>query len=111
MLNYRYSDYTIEQLREEVEVLKKKANEAESLGDLSQVAINERKIQIVLSYMLNPDDFSANDIHELNGDPGHTFKINYINGVIAWGHRINLLGKLYEDEEALPISLLGDQVK
>lgn len=109
-MNYRYSDYTIEQLREEVELLKKKAYEAESLGKVSRVAINERKIQIVLSYMLNPEDFLTNDVHELKGDPGHTFKINYINGVIAWGHRINLLGELYEEEEALPISLLGDRI-
>lgn len=110
-MNYRYSDYTIEQLREEVEVLKKKAQEAESLGNVNRIAIYERKVQIVLSYMLNPDDFHSNDIHQLNGDPGHTFKINYINGVIAWGHKINLLGELYEDEVALPISLLGDQIK
>lgn len=110
-MNYRYSDYSVEQLREEVEVLKKKAREAESLGKVSRIAIYERKLQIVLSYMLNPDEFYPNDIHQLNGDPGHTFKINYINGVIAWGHRINLLGELYEEEEALPISLLGDIVK
>lgn len=108
MKNYRYSDYSVEQLREELEILKKKAHEAESLGEVSQVAIHERKIQIVLSYLLNPDDFNSNDIHELHGDPGHTFKINYVNGVMAWGHRINLLGEYYEEEEALPISLLGD---
>jgi hypothetical protein len=109
-MNYRYSDYTIEQLREEVGKLKEKAMEAESLGELNRVAINERKIQIVLSYMLNPSDYHAEDIHKLNGDPGHTFKINYINGVMAWGNRINLLGEVYEEEEALPISLLGDKV-
>src|SRR5690625_3411955 len=84
-MNYRYSDYTMEQLREEVGRLKEKALKAESEGKLSHVSINERKIQIVMSYMVNPDDFKADDIHELNGDPGHTFKINYINGVMAWG--------------------------
>ena len=109
-MKYRYSDYTVEQLREEVGKLKEKALKAEQLGKLSHVAINERKIQIVLSYMLNPADYIPNDIHELNGDPGHSFKINYINGVIAWGHRINLLDETYEKEEALPISLLGKNV-
>jgi len=109
-MNYRYSDYTMEQLREEVGRLKEKALKAESEGKLSHVSINERKIQIVMSYMVNPDDFKADDIHELNGDPGHTFKINYINGVMAWGHRINLVGEMYEEEQAIPISLLGDKV-
>lgn|SRR5699024_7894607 len=110
-MSYRYSDFTMEQLREEVGRLKEKALKAERVGKLSEIAINERKIQIVLSYMLNPADFKANDVHELNGDPGHTFKINYINGVIAWGHRINLLGEMYEEEQAIPISLLADKVK
>lgn len=110
-MNYRYSDYTVEQLREEVEKLREKALKAESLGEVNRVAINERKIQIVLSYMLNPAEFHPHDVHELNNDPGHTFQIDYINGVMAWGHRINLLDEVYEEIEAIPLSLLGDKIK
>ena len=40
-------------------------------------------------------------------EPGFRFKIEYINGVFAWGHRINLLDEIYEEKEALPIALLG----
>lgn len=109
-MKYRYSDYSVEQLREELGTLKEKALEAERLGKLSQLAINERKMQIVKSYMLNPADYLPNEVYELNGDPGHTFKINYVNGIMAWGQRINLLGEMYEKVEALPISLLGDKV-
>lgn len=108
---YRYSDYSIEQLREEVGQLKEKALKAEREGKVSKVAIYERKLQIVLSYMMNPEDFQSNDIHEIKGDPGYTFQINYINGVMAWGHRINLLGEQHEEQEAIPIALLGDKVK
>lgn len=110
-MNYRYSDYTIEQLRAEIGKLKEKAMKAEQLGNISEVAVNERKMQVAMAYTLNPDDFKADAIHELNGDPGHKFKINYINGVFAWGHRINLLEEKYEDEEAIPISLLGDKAE
>lgn len=106
-----YSDYTIEQLREELGKLKEESQKAEQLGEISRVEILERKIQMVASYMLNPSDFVSGNVHELNGDPGHTFKINFIDGMMAWGHRINLLGETYEKEEALPISLLGDLVK
>lgn len=109
-MNYRYSDYTVEQLRQELGELKEKAQKAEQLGEINKVAIYERKMQVVSSYMMNPDEFHENDIHELNGDPGYTFKINYIEGIMAWGHRINLLGELREQEEALPISMLGDKV-
>src|SRR5690625_3942009 len=109
-MSYRYSDFTMEQLREEVGRLKEKAMKAEQLGELSQVAINERKMQIVLSYMINPDSFNSGDINELNAEPGHTFKINHINGVMAWGHRIKLLDEMYEEEEAIPIALVSDNV-
>src|SRR5690625_1217605 len=110
-MNLRYSDYTIEQLREELGKLKENLQKAEQLGEINKVAIYERKMQIVSSYMLNPDEFQAGDVHELNGDPGYTFKINFIEGIMAWGHRINLLGKIHETEEALPISLLGSKIK
>lgn len=108
-MTYRFSDMSVEQLRKEAAKFKEKAQRAEQLGNISEVAVNERKMQVAIAYMLNPDDFKPNEIYELKGDPGHTFKINYINGVFAWGQRINLLDELYE-EEAIPISLLGDQV-
>lgn len=109
-MDYRYSDYTVEQLRQEIGRLKEKALKAEQVGNISEVAVIERKMQVAMAYMLNPDDYHADDIHQINGDPGHKFKINYINGVFAWGHRINLLDEQYEKEEAIPISLLGDKV-
>ncbi|MBU5468147.1 YfhH family protein [Virgibacillus sp. MSJ-26] len=111
MNNYRYSDYTVEQLRAEVGKLKEKAQKAEQLGNISEVAVNERKMQVAMAYMLNPDEFQADKVYELPSDPGHRFKVNYINGVFAWGHRINLLDEVYEKEEAIPISLLGNTVK
>lgn len=107
----RYSDLTIEQLRAELGVYKEKAQKAEQLGNLSEVAINERKVQMLLSYMAYPEDFKPGKSYEINGDPGYTFKINYLEGVMAWGHRVNLLKETLEKEEALPISLLGDEVK
>lgn len=109
-MDFRFSDYSVEQLREEVGRLKEKALKAEQLGNVSEVAINERKMQVAIAYMLNPEDFKAEDIHQIKGDPGHRFKINYINGVFAWGHRINLLDETYDKEDAIPISILGDRV-
>lgn len=110
-MDYRYSDYTVEQLREEVGKLKEKAQKAEQFGNISEVAINERKMQVAIAYMMNPDEFEAQKTYELRGDPGYKFKINYINGVFAWGHRVNLLDEVHEKEEALPISLLGDKIE
>lgn len=110
-LDFRYSDYSIEQLRMEVGRLKEKALKAEQVGNVSEVAINERKMQVAMAYMLNPEDFKADDTHEIKGDPGHRFKINYINGVFAWGHRVNLLEETYEKQEAIPISILGDKIE
>ena len=109
-MNYRYSDYSIEQLHREIGVLKEKAQKAEQLGNISEVQINERKMQVALAYTMNPEDFQANEVYQLKMEPGFTFKISYINGVFAWGYRINLLEEMYEQIEALPISLLGKKV-
>lgn len=105
-----YSDYTVEQLREELGKLVEESQKAQQLGEVSKYEIVERKIQMVSSYMMNPDEFKAGDIHRLKGDPGYTFKINFIEGIMAWGHRINLLGQQVEQEEALPIALLDEIV-
>lgn len=111
ILVIRYSDLTVEQLRAELGKLKEESQKAEQLGDVSKVEIYERKIQMASSYMLNPDEFKPDDIHQLNGDPGYTYKIDYIDGVMAWGHRINLLNEVFEEQEALPISLLGERLE
>ena len=60
-MNYRYSDYSIEQLHREIGVLKEKAQKAEQLGNISEVQINERKMQVALAYTMNPEDFQANE--------------------------------------------------
>jgi hypothetical protein len=106
---FRYSDYSIEQLHEEISILKDKAMKAERVGNISEVAVNERKMQVAIAYTLNPEDFKAGETYELKMEPGLSFKIDYINGVFAWGHRINLLNEQYEKNEAIPISLLGDK--
>lgn len=106
-----YSDYTIEQLREELGKLVEESQKAQQLGEVSKYKIIERKIQMVSSYMINPDDFTTGDVHRLKGDPGYTFKINFVEGIMVWGHRINLLGQQVEQEEALPIALLDERVE
>ncbi|HLS23582.1 MAG TPA: YfhH family protein [Pseudogracilibacillus sp.] len=106
-----YSDYTIEQLREELSQLIEKSQKAQQLGEVSKYEIYERKIQIVSSYMMNPDQFMPGEVYRLKGDPGYTFEINKVEGIMAWGHRINLLGQKVEQEEALPIALLEDKVE
>ncbi|WP_100013317.1 YfhH family protein [Lentibacillus sediminis] len=109
-MNFRYSDYSIEELRSEIGRLKEKAQKAEQLGNVSEVAVNERKMQVALAYTMNPGDFSKDTIYQLKMEPGLKFKVDYINGVFAWGHRVNLLDEMYEKQEAIPISLLGDEI-
>src|SRR5690625_1635688 len=110
-MNYRYSDYSIEQLYKEIGELKEKALKAEQVGNISEVQVNERKMQVAISYTMNPEDFKPDEIYQLKMEPGFRFKINYIDGVFAWGNRINLLDEIYEKEQALPIALLGKKEK
>jgi len=107
-MDRRYSSYTVEELRTEVATLKEKVQKAEQLGNVSEYEILARKMQMAAAYLVNPADFKKGERYELAGDPGQTFEITYINGVFAWGHRINLLGQKFELEEAVPLSILGE---
>src|SRR5690625_6459442 len=66
----RYSDLTTEQLRSEIEKYKKEAQKAEQVGNISEVAINERKVQMLMSYMAYPEDYKPGEVYEIRLDPG-----------------------------------------
>ncbi|MFC4388840.1 YfhH family protein [Gracilibacillus marinus] len=107
----RYSTYTVEELRKEIATLKEKVQKAEQLGNVSEFEILQRKMQMAAAYLVNPKDFEKGKRYEMVGDPGQQFEITYINGVFAWGHRVNLLGEKFEEEEAVPLSILGEKVE
>lgn len=98
----RYSEMTTYELQQEIANLNEKARKAEQLGMVNEFAVLERKAVMAKAYLLNPNDFKSGDVYEIEGDPGAFFKIDYMNGVFAWGYRLN--GN--KVEEALPISLL-----
>jgi hypothetical protein len=98
----RYSQMTEHELRQEIARLQEKAQKAEQMGMLNEFAVLERKAIMARAYLLNPDWFEPGQIYEIDGDPGSFFKIDYLNGVFAWGYRLNGDGK----DEALPISML-----
>lgn len=98
----RYSDMTEFELHQEISKLNEKARKAEQMGMVNEYAVLERKAIMAKSYLLNPEDFHPEEVYEIEGDPGSYFKIEYLNGVFAWGHRLDSK----EQEEALPISML-----
>lgn len=98
----RYSTMSRYELQQEIALLHEKARKAEQLGMENEFAVLERKAVMAKAYLLNPADFKPGDIYQIEGDPGVYFKIDYMNGVFAWGYRLGGHGK----EEALPISML-----
>lgn len=98
----RYSTMTEHELKQEIGSLTEKARKAEQMGMVSEFAVLERKAVMAKAYLLDPSAFKPGDIYEIEGDPGTFFKIDYLNGVFAWGYRLNGDGK----DEALPISML-----
>lgn len=98
----RYSAMTEYELKQEIATLSEKARKAEQMGMVNEFAVLERKSAMAKAYLLDPEDFKPGEVYEIEGDPGVQFKIDYLNGVFAWGVRLNGSGK----EEAVPISLL-----
>ena len=103
----RYSDYSEYELKQEIAKLHEKARKAEQMGMVNEFAVLARKSAMAKAYLLNPADFIPGEIYGIEGDPGAYFKIDYLNGVFAWGHRL----RNGEEEEALPISLLQELKK
>ncbi len=98
----RYSQMTEYELKKEIGDLTEKARKAEQMGMVNEYAVYERKIDMAKSYLLDPSDFNPGEVYEIANDPGSYFKINYLNGIFAWGTRLYVK----KHEEALPISLL-----
>lgn len=103
-MDKRFSEMDREELRKAIALLSEKARRAEQMGMVNEFAVHERRIALAKSYLLNPDDFSPGESYELDGDPGSTFVIDYMNGTFAWGYR-----KGNNELEAFPISMLIKQ--
>ncbi|MBU9719861.1 MULTISPECIES: YfhH family protein [Bacillaceae] len=101
-MDKRYSQMTEEELRNEIADLKVKAQKAEQMGMVNEYAVHERKMMMAQAYMMDPSAFNSGETYEIIGSRD-TFKISYMNGVFAWGNRNNS-----QEEEALPISVLGN---
>jgi len=98
----KYSKMTKYELKQEIATLSEKARKAEQLGIVNEFAVCERKALIAKAYLLDPTAFKPGEIYKIIGDPGSYFKIDYMNGIFAWGYRLNGGKKL----EGLPISIL-----
>ncbi|WP_394237889.1 YfhH family protein [Niallia oryzisoli] len=98
----RYSQLSPYELHQEIAQLHEKARKAEQMGMVNEFAVLERKAAMAKAYLLDPNDFIPGEIYQIEGAPGAYFKISYLNGVFAWGHRL----RNGEEEEALPISML-----
>lgn len=102
----RYSEMNEGELKQEIAQLREKARKAEQLGIVNEFAVYERRVSMAQAYLLNPDDYKPGRMYELKTDPGQYFKVAYLNGVFAWGYRLNGDGA----EEGIPISLLNKGV-
>lgn len=105
IMEKRYSALSTFELNEEIAKLNEKAKKAEQMGMVNEYAVYERKIALAKCYLLNPADYTPGQSYLIEGDLEDKFKINYMNGVFAWGHRLSTP----EKEEALPISLLKEE--
>ncbi|HEX7066434.1 MAG TPA: YfhH family protein [Bacillales bacterium] len=101
MMEKRFSEMTEQELQHEIAALSEKARKAEQLGIVNEYAVLERKITMAKSYLINPNDFKPGEVYEIEGDPGSTFEISFMNGTFAWGYRNGS-----KEEKAFPISML-----
>ncbi|WP_027724732.1 YfhH family protein [Tuberibacillus calidus] len=101
MMPKRYSQMSREELEEEIKSLKVKEQRAEQAGMINEVEVLQRKQVMAASYLLNPEDFKQGDVMVIKEGDGTPFKIEYLDGVFAWGYYGN-----ETEMRAFPIALL-----
>lgn len=109
---YNYKSYSLEQLKAEEINVKEKLAQAKQDGKQKYIAVYERKLEVVRSFMIDSSQFQPKDIRILKDDPEHYFGILRISGVMAWGYRIHKETlKKHPEKEVLLLVLLGDKVE
>lgn len=79
-----YSQMTLAELQEEMELLHQQAEEKKKSGDDSQFAIIQQKYFMAKSYYLGTHEFRIGGKYSV-ADYDQPFTIEYFNGVFAWG--------------------------
>ena len=97
----RYSQMTPEELRREIAELKVKAQRAEQMGMINEVAVYERKMAMAEAYLMDPKAFKKGGVYKIKYSDAAPFTIAYMKGVFAWGHHEGS-----DEWAAYPISLL-----
>jgi len=110
-MKHPYKTYSIEQLQAEENMLHEKLNKAKQEERKNHILVYERKIEIVRSFMLDANDFQPGDVYTFKDDPQHHFKIDEINGVFAWGYKINqTTGHQSKEIEGFLFDALGEKI-
>lgn len=103
-MDKRYSEMSDAELIEEIARLKIKAQKAEQMGMINEVAVHERKMAMAEAYRMDPGAFKTGEVYEIKFSDGAPFKIAYLNGVFAWGYHDGS-----KELVAYPISLLVER--
>ncbi|HIS28402.1 MAG TPA: DUF1811 family protein [Candidatus Avamphibacillus intestinigallinarum] len=107
-MNRRFSEQSQAELYSNIEEWKRLQQKAKEFGHQSEVEIFEQKIQVALSYMVDPANFKTGLEYDVKGNAESVFQLEYINGVFAWGilrHRQTN----QKTKKALPLALLIEQ--
>ncbi|WP_139488781.1 DUF1811 family protein [Brevibacillus dissolubilis] len=79
-----YSQFTLAELQEEMEKLRKAIEEKREIGDMVSVGIFEQKFFLAKSYYIGTSEFFIGKSYKVHGFDA-PFTIDYFNGVFAWG--------------------------
>src|SRR5699024_2506448 len=110
-MKHPYKTYSIEQLQAEETLLHEKLNKAKQEERKNHILVYERKIEIDRSFMLDANDFQADDVYTFNDDPYNHFKLGEINGVFAWGYKMSqTTGKQSIEIEGFLFDNLGEKI-
>lgn len=79
------SQMTQTELAEEMERLKQRGLELYEAGDFEQAMVLRTRWYLAASYLMEPKTISAGEVYFIEGQPGGTFTVSHVDGVMAHG--------------------------
>lgn len=85
----RFGEMTPEELREEMERLKRRGLELFDAGDFAEAMVLRTRWYLAASYLMDPKTIEIGGRYFIEGEPGGVFTVTHLDGVMAHGAMSN----------------------
>lgn len=103
----RYSQMAYEELYVLANTIKKELRKAEQRNNPNEMDVLKSKLIMAQSYMRDEKEIEIGKTYFVTNEEDVTLKVNYLNGVFAWGEKSNDTRQV----RGVPFALIGECIE